>query len=142
MGESESGRRRGEIRQGDGAYFVALMNEATRKLKWQLRNIISSAVKRVSRNCARESARFIRVTTSVAKRLQRVSSPPLVSSPPFRFRSHHSGFHCLLKIFERRIFRRKNRDFIPRGLFRYNNNRGNGNLSNQRILDSGNKFMN
>lgn len=51
--ESPAGGRAGSL--------FGLMNEATRKLKWQLRNIISSAVKRVSRNCARGSARFVRV---------------------------------------------------------------------------------
>lgn len=47
------------IHQRDAGCLFDLMNEATRKLKWQLRNIISSAVKRVSRNRARGSARFI-----------------------------------------------------------------------------------
>lgn len=99
----EEGRRKGEIHQGDGAYFVVLMNEATRKLKWQLRNIISSAVKRVSRNCARGSARFIRVA-SFATRFD--------ASSHFRF--HFLAFENIRK-----------RDFYRRELFRYNNNNWN-----------------
>lgn len=115
-GEWESGRRKGEIHQGDGAYFVVLMNEATRKLKWQLRNIISSAVKRVSRNCARGSARFIRVQQALPTRFvpHFVSVPTSLAFIPFR---KHSKEGLL-----------GGRDFIPRELFRYNNNRGN--LSN------------
>ena len=52
--------------------YSALMNEATRKLKWQLRNIISSAVKRVSQELC-QGIRTFHPPNNKRCQLQRVS---------------------------------------------------------------------
>lgn len=101
------------------------------KLKWQLRNIISSPVKRVSRNRARGSARFIRVQQALpASRRALLHSRfviHFVSVPP------PPAFSSFRKYSRRADEEKKKKDYSSRII----------SIADQRILDPwGNKFMN
>lgn len=65
-------KKEGQSTKGMPVAYSALMNEATRKLKWQLRNIISSAVKRVSQELC-QGIRTFHPPNNKRCQLQRVS---------------------------------------------------------------------
>lgn len=79
---------------------------ATRKLKWQLRNIISPAVKCVSRNCVVEShlnagaTATITITGGFAVECSPLAFKPRVTVVRFRLTRHaHSHFNCIITLY-------------------------------------------